>query len=60
MSQIPEDLRYTRDSEWIRMDDEFNATCGITDQIKISPVKNTDTPGHHQTGRLPRLSSRKT
>ncbi|MGV7928342.1 MAG: glycine cleavage system protein GcvH [Spirochaetota bacterium] len=34
MSHIPEDLKYTKDSEWIRMDDEFNATCGITDHAQ--------------------------
>ncbi|HSV98431.1 MAG TPA: glycine cleavage system protein GcvH [Spirochaetota bacterium] len=34
MSNIPEDLKYTKDSEWIRMDDEFNATCGITDHAQ--------------------------
>jgi len=34
MSSIPEDLKYTKESEWIRMDDEFNATCGITDHAQ--------------------------
>ncbi|MBP7602360.1 MAG: glycine cleavage system protein GcvH [Spirochaetes bacterium] len=34
MSHIPEDLKYTKDSEWIRMDDEFSATCGITDHAQ--------------------------
>jgi glycine cleavage system H protein len=34
MSQIPEDLKYTKDSEWMRMDDEFSATCGITDHAQ--------------------------
>ena len=31
MSSIPEELRYTKESEWIRMDDDFTGTCGITD-----------------------------
>ncbi|HNU91431.1 MAG TPA: glycine cleavage system protein GcvH [Spirochaetota bacterium] len=34
MSHIPDDLKYTKDSEWIRMDDEFTATCGITDHAQ--------------------------
>jgi glycine cleavage system H protein len=28
---FPDDLRYTREHEWIRMDDESTATVGITD-----------------------------
>ena len=31
MSEIPEELRYTPDHEWILMEDEFNGRCGITD-----------------------------
>ncbi len=31
MSDIPEDLKYTPDHEWIFMEDDFNGTCGITD-----------------------------
>lgn len=34
MSNIPEELKYTKDSEWIRCDDEFNGTCGITDHAQ--------------------------
>jgi len=31
MSSIPEDIKYTEDHEWIRMEDEFQGVCGITD-----------------------------
>jgi glycine cleavage system H protein len=34
MSHIPEDLKYSKDHEWIRMEDDFNATCGITDHAQ--------------------------
>jgi len=34
MSSIPEDLKYTKDHEWLTMDDEFTATCGITDHAQ--------------------------
>lgn len=34
MSSIPEELRYTKESEWIRMDDDFTGTCGITDHAQ--------------------------
>ncbi|PKL35132.1 MAG: glycine cleavage system protein H [Spirochaetae bacterium HGW-Spirochaetae-1] len=34
MSNIPEDLKYTKDHEWIRMDEEFTGTCGITDHAQ--------------------------
>lgn len=34
MSSIPEELNYTKDHEWIRMDDEFKGTCGITDHAQ--------------------------
>lgn len=34
MSSIPEELKYTKDHEWIRMDDEFKGTCGITDHAQ--------------------------
>ena len=34
MSQIPEELKYTKDHEWIRVEDEFNGTCGITDHAQ--------------------------
>ncbi len=34
MSSIPDDLKYTKDHEWIRMDDELTGTCGITDHAQ--------------------------
>jgi glycine cleavage system H protein len=34
MSSIPEDLKYSKDHEWIRMMDEFNGVCGITDHAQ--------------------------
>ncbi len=34
MSSIPEDLRYTKDHEWLKMEDEFTAVCGITDHAQ--------------------------
>ena len=34
MSTIPEDLRYTRDHEWIRLESGTQAVCGITDHAQ--------------------------
>jgi len=34
MSSIPDDLKYTKDHEWIRMEDEFTGICGITDHAQ--------------------------
>jgi len=34
MSSIPDDLNYTKDHEWIRMEDEFTGICGITDHAQ--------------------------
>jgi len=34
MSNILEDLKYTKDHEWIRMVDKFTAECGITDHAQ--------------------------
>ena len=34
MSNIPEDLKYTKDHEWIRMEEEFTGVCGITDHAQ--------------------------
>lgn len=34
MSDIPEDLRYTQDHEWIQLEDEFTGVCGITDHAQ--------------------------
>lgn len=34
MSNIPENLKYTKDHEWIEMTDDFTGTCGITDHAQ--------------------------
>jgi glycine cleavage system H protein len=34
MSAIPENLKYTKDHEWIRIDDDNTGTCGITDHAQ--------------------------
>jgi len=34
MSLIPEDLKYTKDHEWAKLEDEFVVVCGITDHAQ--------------------------
>jgi len=34
MSQIPSELKYTKEHEWIRLDEEGNAVVGITDHAQ--------------------------
>ncbi|TAL39962.1 MAG: glycine cleavage system protein GcvH [Spirochaetes bacterium] len=34
MSTIPEELKYTKEHEWLRMDGDFIAVCGITDHAQ--------------------------
>jgi len=34
MSDIPSELKYTKEHEWIRLDDEGNAVVGITDHAQ--------------------------
>ena len=34
MSNIPTELKYTKEHEWIRLDDEGNAVIGITDHAQ--------------------------
>ncbi|BAU56704.1 glycine cleavage system H protein [Halorhodospira halochloris] len=36
MSQIPEDLKYTRNHEWVRREDDAHVTVGITDHAQES------------------------
>jgi glycine cleavage system H protein len=36
MSQVPEDLKYTRNHEWVRIEDENHVTVGITDHAQES------------------------
>jgi glycine cleavage system H protein len=46
MSNIPDNLRYTREHEWVRKDDEFVITCGITDhaQAELTDVVFVELP----------------
>ncbi len=34
MSSIPQDLKYSKDHEWIKTEDDFNGICGITDHAQ--------------------------
>ena len=34
MSEIPSDLKYTREHEWVRVDDDATVTVGITDHAQ--------------------------
>lgn len=34
MSEVPSDLKYTRDHEWLRLDDDSVVTIGITDHAQ--------------------------
>ncbi len=34
MSEIPGELKYSKEHEWVRLDDEGNATVGITDHAQ--------------------------
>ena len=34
MSTIDNDLKYTRNHEWLRLEDDFGATCGISDHAQ--------------------------
>ena len=34
MSTIDTDLKYTKNHEWLRLDDNFEATCGISDHAQ--------------------------
>jgi len=46
MSNVPADLRYTKDHEWIRVDADGTATIGITDhaQAALGDVTFVDLP----------------
>ena len=46
MSLIPDNLKYTPNHEWIRMEDDFIGVCGITDylQLKLTDVLFVDLP----------------
>ena len=51
MSNVPSDLRYTKDHEWIRLADDGTATIGITDhaQAALGDVTFVDLP---KTGKI--------
>jgi len=34
MSEVPSDLKYTRDHEWVRLEDDATVTIGITDHAQ--------------------------
>ncbi len=34
MSSIPEELKYTKDHEWLKTEDDFTGVCGITDHAQ--------------------------
>ncbi|MDX1609958.1 MAG: glycine cleavage system protein GcvH [Halofilum sp. (in: g-proteobacteria)] len=34
MNQVPSELKYTRDHEWVRVDDDGTVTIGITDHAQ--------------------------
>jgi len=46
MSQVPADLRYTKDHEWIRQETDGTVTVGITDhaQAALGDVTFVDLP----------------
>lgn len=46
MSNLPSDLRYTKDHEWLRLESDGTATVGITDhaQAALGDVTFVDLP----------------
>ncbi|HAZ65260.1 MAG TPA: glycine cleavage system protein GcvH [Opitutae bacterium] len=46
MSSLPSDLRYTKDHEWLRLENDGTATIGITDhaQAALGDVTFVDLP----------------
>ncbi len=36
MTQIPQDLKYTRNHEWVRLEDDGSITVGVTDHAQES------------------------
>ncbi len=36
MSQVPQDLKYTRNHEWVRVEDDGSVTIGVTDHAQES------------------------
>ncbi len=50
MSNVPDDLRYTKEHEWVRLDDSGVATCGITDhaQSMLEEIVFVELPESHR------------
>ncbi len=46
MSEVPSDLKYTRDHEWLRAEDDATVTVGITDhaQAQLGDLVFVETP----------------
>jgi glycine cleavage system H protein len=46
MSEVPSDLKYTRDHEWLRLEDDATVTLGITDhaQAQLGDLVFVETP----------------
>ena len=46
MSEVPSELKYTREHEWIRVDDDATVTIGITDhaQAELGDLVFVDAP----------------
>jgi len=46
MSEVPADLKYTRDHEWLRLDDDATVTIGVTDhaQAQLGDLVFVETP----------------
>jgi len=46
MSTIDTDLKYTKNHEWLRLEDDFDATCGISDyaQEMLASIVFVDLP----------------
>jgi len=51
MSEIPEDLKYTQDHEWLRLEDDGSITVGITDhaQEALGELVFVELPDEGQT-----------
>ena len=51
MSEIPSNLKYTRDHEWVRLDDDGLVTIGITDhaQQALGELVYVELPESEQT-----------
>ena len=50
MSELPGDLQYTSDHEWLRREDDGNVTIGITDhaQSALGDPRRDRASGHYE------------